>query len=77
MSNMAPNGDPSEKAMKSIAIIFVVLGAVICLAIIAQCLAYAEGARRYDQKYADRYEPLYLRAIGMPPNHPSVNAPVP
>jgi hypothetical protein len=67
MSNLAPNGDPSENAMKSIAIVFVILGAVVCLAIIAQCLAYAEGARRYDQKYADRYEPIYLRAIGLTP----------
>jgi len=53
--------------MKTIAIVFVILGAVVCLAIIAQCLAYAEGARRYDQKYADRYEPIYLRAIGLTP----------
>jgi hypothetical protein len=67
MSDIALNNDSSEKALKSIAIVFVILGAVVCLAIIAQCLAYAEGAKRYDQKYADRYEPIYLRAIGIAP----------
>jgi len=71
MSINRPEDIEVQNAMRSLAVIAAVVGAFVIAVAVSNSYIEMRDAKRYDQLRAKMYDHL------MPPNHPSVNDPVP